>query len=168
MLKNDLNAEFKSDLINYNGATDRQAYILLGETTLKDTPVRIYYYDASSTATADGEDVVTAVGMGVGRFIKAPIQEFNPGVPSFKRQETYSGSTNGSGVYTVTFGTSYSVAPNIQASIVGGSNTNILKVTSVSTTGFTITVVNRTDVLGLLPTYSNVSGALVDVLVTEK
>jgi hypothetical protein len=85
-----------------------------------------------------------------------------------KRQETYSGTTSGSGTYTVTFGTSYSSAPNIQAKIVGGTNTNLIKITSVSTNGFTVTVVNRTDVIGLLPSYSNVNGATVDVLITQK
>lgn len=91
-----------------------------------------------------------------------------PTIPAIKRQETYSGTTSGSGTYTVTFSTSYSVAPNIQANIVGGTNTNLIKITSISTTGFTVTVVNRVDVVGLLPSYSNVNGAAVDVLITEK
>lgn len=85
-----------------------------------------------------------------------------------KKQETFSGTTNSSGNYTVTFGAAYSVAPNIQANIIGGTNTNLIKITSVSTTGFTVNVVNRTDVVGLLPSYANVNGAAVDVLITEK
>jgi len=183
-LRNDINAETKSDLTAYNGATDGQAYILLGESSPGDTPVRIYYYKSASTATVDGENVLDATGMGVGRFLKNPVQQINadwnstsgssqilnkPAIPSsFKRQETYSGTTNSSGNYTVTFGTSYSVAPNIQANIIGGSNTNLIKITSISNTGFTVNVVNRTDVVGLLPSYSNVNGASVDVIVTEK
>lgn len=91
-----------------------------------------------------------------------------PTIPTIKRQETYSGSTNASGNYTVTFGTSYSVAPNIQANIIGGTNTNLIKISSITTTGFTVNVVTRVDVIGLLPTYNNVNGATVDVLVTEK
>lgn len=87
---------------------------------------------------------------------------------SAKKQEAFSGTTNSSGNYTVTFGTSYSVAPNIQGNIIGGSNTNIIKITSITTTGFTVNVVNRTDTLGLLPSYANVNGAAVDVIVTEK
>lgn len=87
---------------------------------------------------------------------------------SAKRQETYSGTTNSSGNYTVTFGTAYTVAPNIQANITAGTNTNLIKITSVIASGFTVNVVNRTDVIGLLPTYSNVTGATVDVLITEK
>jgi len=91
-----------------------------------------------------------------------------PTIPTLKRQETYSGTSNSSGNYTVTFGTAYSVAPNIQANIIGGTNTQTIKITSVSTTGFTVNVTNRNEVLGLLPTYTNVNGASVDVLITEK
>lgn len=89
-------------------------------------------------------------------------------VAKTKRQETYSGTTNASGIYTVTFGTAYSAAPNIQANIIGGSDTQIIRITSISTTGFTVTVRNRVDVVGLLPSWSNVNGANVDVLITEK
>lgn len=91
-----------------------------------------------------------------------------------KRQETYSGTTNASGVYTVTFATPYSVAPNIQANIVNQSNTNqFLRVTSVSTTGFTVNAFARASisVLGLdLLAFAttNVNGAAIDVLITEK
>lgn len=89
-------------------------------------------------------------------------------VLSGKRQETYSGTTDSNGNYTVTFSNSYSVTPNIQATIVGGSNTNILTVTSISTTGFTIKIENIAYSPGVNPSYSNVNGASVDVLITEK
>ncbi len=91
-----------------------------------------------------------------------------------KKQETYSGTTNASGVYTVVFGVAYSLAPNIQANIINQSSTNqFLRVSSVSTTGFTINVFQRNSVnlLGidvLLSATANTSGAIVDVLVTEK
>lgn len=87
---------------------------------------------------------------------------------SRKRQETYSGTTIAAGTYTVTFGTAYSVAPNVQANIINGTDTQNIRITSISTTGFTVLVRNRTDVVGLLPSWSNVSGANVDVLITEK
>jgi len=87
---------------------------------------------------------------------------------SKKRQETYSGTTITAGTYTVTFGTAYSVAPNIQANIINGTDSQNIRTTSVSTTGFTVLVRNRVDVVGLLPTWGNVSGATVDVLITEK
>lgn len=86
----------------------------------------------------------------------------------FKKVETYSGTTDASGIYTATFGTAYSVAPNIQANIINGTDTQFIRITSVSTTGFTVLVRNRTDIAGLLPTFSNVNGASVDVLITQK
>lgn len=91
-------------------------------------------------------------------------------VSKTKRQETYSGTTDSSGNYTVTFGTAYSVAPNIQANPIGGSTENFLKIVSISTTGFTTNVFQRANVLSLaLSTATTaVSGASVDVLITEK
>lgn len=93
-------------------------------------------------------------------------------VTAGKRQETYSGTTNASGVYSVTFGTPYSVAPNIQANIVGGTANQIITMT-VSTTGFTCTVVQRNSVTlltieVLLAATVPVNGGSVDVLITEK
>lgn len=89
-----------------------------------------------------------------------------------KKQETYSGTTNASGVYTQTFPVAYSVAPNIQANIVGGANNQVVTMT-VTTTGFTCTVVQRSavTVLGLevlLAGTTPVNAAKVDVLITEK
>lgn len=91
-----------------------------------------------------------------------------------KRQEIYSGTTNSSGNYTVTFSSSFGVAPNIQSNITNQSASNqTIRVTSVSTTGFTINVFSRATltVLGvdlLSSAVTNVNGATVDVLVTEK
>jgi len=81
---------------------------------------------------------------------------------------SYSGTTNSSGTFTVTYPTAYSVTPNVQFQIVGGSVTNTIRLTSSTTTGFTVYVQNRVDVVGLLPSYTNVNGATVDVLVTKR
>lgn len=85
-----------------------------------------------------------------------------------KRQETYTGTTAGAGVYTVTYGTAYSVEPNVIISQRGGTPTNTLVLSASSTTGFTVTANNRVEVLGLLPTYPTLNGAIVNVIVTEK
>lgn len=86
-----------------------------------------------------------------------------------KRRETYSGTTNASGLYTVTFVTAFSVAPNIQLQPTNFSSDNqFARVTTISTTGFTVIARLRTDVLGLLPSFTNITGATVDVLITEK
>lgn len=81
-----------------------------------------------------------------------------------KRQEAYSGTTSGSGTYTVTFGTAYATAPNIVISCTNCNDTQRTRVTSVSTTGFT--VLGRSEALGLI--FTNANGLNVDVLITEK
>lgn len=88
--------------------------------------------------------------------------------PVPKRQETYSGTTNASGVYTVNYGTAYSAIPNVQFQITGGTNKTTILLTSSTTTTCSFLVQARADVLGLLPTYSNVNGAIIEVLVTQK
>lgn len=163
---NDLDAPVIADLIAYTGAQNGQAYIVLGQSSTGDIPARLYYYDSASIATPDGDNIIDATGMGHGRYFKTAFQPL-------KRQETYSGNTNSSGNYTVIFSNSFSVAPNIQANIIGGTDTQVLKVVSVSTTGFTINVIDRTPVsilgVNVLPgSVSNVNGAFIDVIVTEK
>lgn len=116
-------------------------------------------------ANDSGEVFAAPVGTS-GQILKSTGTNLTWATP--KLQETFSGATDSLGIYTVTFGTAYSVAPNIQANIIGGSNTNLLKITSITTTGFTVTVVNRVDQVGQLPSYAVVNGALVDVLITEK
>lgn len=85
---------------------------------------------------------------------------------------TYSGTTNSSGIYTVTFPQAYSVAPNIQAKLIGTTINRELLV-SVTTTGFTCTVVEHDidTILGIVIIRNstvNINGANVDVLITEK
>lgn len=89
-------------------------------------------------------------------------------ISAAKKQETSSGTTNASGVYTFTFANTYSVAPNVQANIINGTDTQIIRIGTPSTTSVTVTVRNRTDVVGLLPSWSNVNGATVDIIITEK
>ena len=91
-----------------------------------------------------------------------------------KRIESYSGTSNSSGVYTIIFDSAFSVAPNVQASISNQSSVNqFIKVTSVSTTECTINVYTRAvlSVLGLdvlAGTVTNLNGATIDVIVMEK
>lgn len=87
---------------------------------------------------------------------------------SSKRRETFSGTTNSSGIYSATFSPAYPAAPNIQANIIGATDTQNIRITAISSTGFTVTVRNRVDVIGLLPSWQNVNGANVDVSVIEK
>lgn len=95
-------------------------------------------------------------------------------IADMSKTTAYSGTTNSSGVYTVTFASPYPVAPNIQANVVNQSSTDqFLRITSVSTTGFTINVFQRSPVtllgISLLPgSVTNVTSASVDVLITKK
>lgn len=82
----------------------------------------------------------------------------------------YSGSTNSSGIYSVTYGTAYSTIPNVIITVVGGTNKDSAVLTS-TTTGFSVLVERRSDVLGLLPSYAPVTPsssptATVNVIVT--
>lgn len=90
------------------------------------------------------------------------------GKPTIKRTETYSGTTNASGLVTITFGTAFAVAPNIQANIINGADNQNIRITSITTTGATVLVRNRVDVIGLLPTWTNAASMNVDILITEK
>lgn len=121
-----------------------------------------------SGGSITGTGTISMPNVGTAGTYGAVTTDAQGRVTAGKRMETYSGTTNGSGVYTVTFGTAYSVAPNIQANIIGASDTQNLRITSVSTTGFTVTARNRTDIAGLVPTFSNASSLAVDVLITEK
>lgn len=77
----------------------------------------------------------------------------------------YAGSTNGSGVYAVTYGSAYTTTPHIVFAVVGGTNKDTAILTS-TTSGFSILVERRSDVLGLLPSYAPVtSGVTVNVTV---
>lgn len=72
-MMNDLSAETKSDLVNFNSAQNHAGYVVLGDSTRSDSPARAYVYDSSSSATADGEDILSATGMGgTGRYLKNP------------------------------------------------------------------------------------------------
>jgi len=140
---------------------------MMGDTVKGVGTMMLWQYDASSTATHDEVAGVIKPDLqtGNGRWLRL----FNfPISGNGKRQVTVSGTTNASGNVTGTFSPAFSIAPNIQANIINGTNTQTIKITAISTTGFTVNVTNRNEVLGLLPTYSNVTGANVDILVTEK
>ncbi len=88
--------------------------------------------------------------------------------PAIKRHESFSGTTNASGNYVVTFAVAFSTAPDVQAQLINPADNDFIRVMSISTTGCTINVRRRTDIVGLLPTFANLSGASVTVLITER
>jgi len=116
---------------------------------------------------------LTLTGVAAGSYGSVTV-DAKGRISAGKRLELYSGTTNASGAYTVVFAVAFSVAPNIQASVTNQVIANrFVRVTSVSTTGFTINVFDRSsltvltlDLLAFATT--NAVGATVDVLVTEK
>lgn len=66
-----LNFRLKAHMVNAI-ATNGQIALLSGESAYVDQDLRVYWYDANSNASDDGELIVkpTAVGSGPGRYIK--------------------------------------------------------------------------------------------------
>jgi hypothetical protein len=120
----------------------------------------------SNVVTNTAPDQTVTITAGFGTAVTGTYPNFT--ISQAKKRETSSGTTNASGTYTFTFAQTYSVAPNVQANIINGTDTQIIRIGTPSTTSVTVTVRNRTDVVGLLPTWSNVNGASVDIIVTEK
>lgn len=85
-----------------------------------------------------------------------------------KRQETYLGNSDASGNYTVAYATAYPVTPDVQPQLQAGTVTQTVRITASNVSGFTVQVQNRTDVLGLLPSYAAVNAASIGVLVTAR
>lgn len=91
----------------------------------------------------------------------------------FRKAETLRGTTNATGVYQVTFANTYSTPPHVNPVIINGTPAMMLTLTNITTTGCTVTVVQRAAVtlLGLevlLAATTPVSGAVVDVFVLPK
>lgn len=96
-----------------------------------------------------------------------------PTIPTVRRVETFLGTTNASGNYTVVYGTAFPTVPDVQPVLQTGTVDQSVRVTASSTTGFTVQVTQRNSVniLGsdvLLSTTSVVNGASVSVLVTAR
>lgn len=99
--------------------------------------------------------------------------ENKPTIPTAKRVETFLGNTDSSGNYTVTYDTPFDVVPDVQPQIQAGTPSQVARITSSTTTGFTVQVTQRNTVslLGvevLLGTTVVVNNSLVSVLVTER
>lgn len=128
----------------------------------------INYNSTTGVITNSSPDQVVSITGVNGLIVSGTYPNFTVSAPAIKRQETYSGNTNSSGVYTITYTTAYSATPNVQFQVNGGTNKTTILLTSSTATGCSFLVQARADILGLLPTYSNVNNAQVDVLVTEK
>ena len=94
-----------------------------------------------------------------------------PTIPTVKRIEAYTGTTDASGLLTVTYPVAFSAIPNVQPEPPSVANYTWIKVSS-TTTGFSLRLIQRASltVLGLellAATFTNVAGASGRVLVVE-
>jgi len=152
-----LSTPSRADMYGYDGQQDTQQLQCYNE-------LEQWRFDANSTASDNGLTVIKPTSILLtdpGRWV------FQYKMQS-KKQETFSGISNSSGNFTVTFASAYPSSPDIQPAIINPTDTQTIRITAISTTGFTVNVRNRADVIGLLPTYSNVNGASVSVLVTQR
>lgn len=90
----------------------------------------------------------------------------NGTIGTIKVSTPYSGTTNASGVYSITYPVAYATIPNVQGIFVTSDPRDVIMLTSSTTTGCSFTVQRRADVIGLLPTYANRIGVTVNALVT--
>lgn len=93
--------------------------------------------------------------------------------PTIRRVETFSGVTNASGNLTFTYSTPYSSVPDVQPQLTAGTPSQVVRITSSTTTGFTVQVTNRASVTllaveVLLAATTPVVGAAVNILVTAR
>lgn len=152
--------------LSTSGKAELKTYPELGPNQpilIMDTPGVVYVWDGASMATPDDDRVLLPDGLLVtdpGRYILT----YNL---STKKRDVFAGSTNSSGNYTVTYPVAYATKPHINPVLLNASDTQLIKITSSTNTGFTVSVRNRVDVIGLLPTYQNVNAASVEVLVIE-
>jgi len=89
---------------------------------------------------------------------------------STRRDTSYTGTTNGAGLFNITFPVAYAATPSIQANIIGGTDQYQCRVISISTTAFSVLVYQRVSVLTLALSIATtpVSGATVDVLIVRR
>lgn len=138
-----------------------QPIMVVGSNPFINNPIEIWLFDTASLLSDNGTTVLK----------RSDMLDTDPGRYRLwykeKKIETFSGSTNSSGNYTVTFANAYPTVPNVQPQPINPDVRDVCRVTSVSTTGFTINIQRRTDIAGLVPTYSVVNAASVTVLVTS-
>lgn len=140
---------------------------LTGKPTLAAVATSGAYSDLSGKPTIPAAQVQSdwnaTVGLGV-------ILN-KPNIPTVKRTETYTGTTDANGLITVTYPTAFSVVPNVQPGPPPSSDMSWVLVSS-TTAGFSLRLVQRA-VLTVLSlqvlagTVTNVVGSPARVLVVE-
>lgn len=69
-----------------------------------------------------------------------------PTIPTVRRLETFNGTTDASGNFTVTYSTPYPAVPDVQPQLTAGTASQVVRITSNTVNGFTVNVTNRASV----------------------
>lgn len=96
-----------------------------------------------------------------------------PDITGLRKAETFRGTTNSSGNYTITFANAYATPPDVQPQIIGGNFNQFVRVVSISTTQAVVQVAQRSAVTllaveVLLAATVPVNGADVSIVVTPR
>lgn len=94
-------------------------------------------------------------------------------IAGLRKTETFLGTTDASGNFTITFANTYATAPDVQPQIIGGTFNQMVRVVSVSTTGCVVQAAQRNlvtllSIEVLLGATVNLVGASVTVQITAR
>lgn len=164
-VKTVIKTDWKLQPTTLGTGTPSASTYLAGDKTWKTMPGVSGSAGGDLTGTYPNPTLVNIVTPGTGGIVTIDAKGR---ITAYKRQETYRGTTNASGLYTVTYGTAYSQPPTVVPSFITTDPRDVAMVTASSATGFTVQIQRRVDVIGLLPSYSNRASVTVDVNVNEQ
>ncbi len=158
-----ISIQTKADFSQVSAVFDGAALYVAGIDSITDGKGDFFKYfkNADGAITVDDVDVFGAWDFyyPLGVWVRIPSSQ--------KRSEIIAGTTITGGVLTHTYATPYAAIPYVNPVLDLGVNNRVAKVTASTVNGFTITVTDRSDVLGLLPTFANVVGAGLKVKVEQ-
>jgi hypothetical protein len=96
-----------------------------------------------------------------------------PTIPTVRRMETFSGVTDASGNFTVTYSSPFPLAPHVSPQLISATPSQVVRITSSTVNGFTVNVTNRASVTllaleVLLAATTPVVGAAVSVTILAR
>lgn len=162
---------------NYNDLTNRPALFngtwaaLTGKPTLSTVATSGSYIDLLNKPSIPTNTSQIAEGTNL-YYTDARVGSYLS-TQGVKRSEVIAGTTNASGVFPVTFSKTYSSPPHVNPVLINGTANQTVLISNVTTTGCTVSVVQRNAVTllaleVLLAATTPVSGATISVLVIEK
>lgn len=144
-----------------------------GFTTNTGTVTSVTAGTGLSGGTITGSGTISLPSIGTSGTYGIVATDAQGRVTSGKRQQAITGTADSSGNITVSFGTTYSVIPNIQQVILDNATNQYSRIVSRSTSGCVINCYsfvsnNLLGIISLTTTTAPINGAVVDLLITEK